>query len=119
MNNKLISFFKKTDKLLLIPAVVSFLCAIFITEYFMFFYSQLPPKLPLFYSQAWGQPQLVAKQQFLILPAVLVLINLANIFIAYHLHPVQAVLKKILVLSLVLTDFLVIITAIKILTIFI
>lgn len=114
-----VQFFKKSDKYLLIPGLLCFVLTILITELFMFFYSQLPPRLPLFYSLPWGQQQLVDKQQFLILPAVLLLINLVNIFIAYHLHEVQTVLKRILLLSLVVVDLLILVTAVKILTIFV
>lgn len=116
---QILTFLKNSDKFFLIPIAVSLFSAVFISEFFMYFYANLPAKLPLFYSLPKGQAQLVAKQQFFILPFVLILITLINIFIAYHLHEVQKILKKILLLNLILINLLILITAIKIITIFV
>lgn len=83
------------------------------------FSSFLPSKLPLFFSLAWGEEQLGIIQQFLIIPASLVLISLINLIISWHLHSSQTFLKNILLLSSLLITVILIITFIKIIFIFI
>lgn len=116
---KIINFIKTTDRLYLIPLAFSLLCIFIIVNTLAVFYQSLPSKLPLFYSLSWGQAELVSKQQFFILPTVIVLINLLNTFIASQLHSSQIVLRKVLVGSLVLIDLIILVTALKILLIFI
>lgn len=117
--SKIISFLKSSDSLLLVSLAITLMVCLLITIAFLFFYSSLPPKLPLFYSLPWGESQLVAKQQFLILPATLLLISLVNALLAHQLHPAHLVLKRILVGSLIFLSVIILITGIKILVIFI
>lgn len=116
---KVFSFWEKSDKFTAAPALFSALTALFIVLLFSITYSKLPGKLPLFYSLPWGQHQLVAKEQFLLLPGVLLLIGLVNTLIASQLHPIQMVLKRTLTLSLILVNLIIFITAIKIIFVFI
>ncbi len=116
---KLISAWNKSDKLISIPILFSFLIAIILAGTFFYLTPHLPSKLPLFYSLPWGQAQLVTKQQFLILPLMLILFSLINALIASQLHEVQMVLKRMLGLSLILINLIIAITAFKILLIFI
>lgn len=116
---KIINFWQQSDKFILIPAIISFVCFFLIITIFLAAYKTLPPKLPLFYSLPWGDAQLVEKQQFFILPGVLVLITLINMFITFQLHPIQQALKRTLMLSLILIDAALFITTIKILFIFV
>lgn len=109
----------KGDKFFMLPIIATVLTSIFITLLFLVSYSQLPDKLPLFYSLPWGEAQLAGKQQFFLLPIILVLTCLVNSLIASQLHAVQFVLKRILQLSLVLVDVIILITALKIIWIFI
>ncbi len=108
-----------SDKFFLIPILVTIIVVIFIILLFLIFYSHLPDKLPLFYSLPWGEMELVAKQQFFLLPIILVLICLINSLIASQLHATQYVLRRILLLSLILIDITILITAVKIIWIFI
>lgn len=117
--DKVIKYWYKSDKLFLLPILFSLLSAILISLGFLIFSNKLPVKLPLFYSLPWGQTQLINKQQILILPGVLILITLINVFISSQLHTIQLVLKRILILSLVLINLIIFITAVKILFIFI
>lgn len=78
----------------------------------------LPPQLPLFYSQPWGEKQLATIPQFLVLPSVVVLITLINLMISWHLHSSQIVLKRMLAISSVVIALLFVITAFKIVYIF-
>lgn len=119
MIDKITNFWRQSDKFTLVPGIISFVCFFLIVTVFLTAYKTLPPKLPLFYSLPWGDAQLVEKQQFFILPAVLVLITLINMFITFQLHPIQQVLKRTLMLSLILVDAALFITTIKILFIFV
>lgn len=79
----------------------------------------LPPQLPLFYSLPWGQDQLATLAQFVILPAIIILVSLVNLFITWQLHTSQLVLKRILYTSSITTALLILITTLKILFIFV
>lgn len=85
----------------------------------VFLYNSLPSKLPLFYSLPWGESQLVLKQQFFILPAILGFVALLNLFIASQLHEAQWLLKRILIFSVVVLALIILITALKIIFIYI
>lgn len=112
-------FWEKSDKFFFVPVLFSIFAVLIIAALFLVTYNRLPPKLPLFYSLPWGQPQLVAKQQLLLLPAILILITLINSLLASQLHPVQVVIKRTLTLSLALINLIILITALKIIFIFI
>lgn len=79
----------------------------------------LPPRLPLFYSLAWGDSQLANGQQLFIIPATIVLITLFNLIISWQLHPSQVFFKKILLFSSLLVSIILTITFFKIVLIFI
>lgn len=117
--DKIFKFIIKQDIISLLALGSILANAILVSSFLAIFYNQLPSKLPLFYSLPWGEAQLVAKQQFLILPAVLILMGLINGFLAYQLHPAHLVLKKIIMGSLLLISSIILITAIRILIIFI
>ncbi|MFH0937642.1 MAG: hypothetical protein V1808_05130 [Candidatus Daviesbacteria bacterium] len=118
MKDKLLNFWDKTDKYTSVPILTSILSSLPVIILFFAIYNKLPNKLPLFYSLPWGESQLVAKQQFLLLPTVLLLITLVNTFISSQIHPVQLVLKRMLMLTLLLINLIILITALKILFIF-
>lgn len=115
----LISAWNTSDKLLVVPVFISWLTALVLLGTFVFLDRILPDKVPLFYSLPWGQAQLVSKQQLFILPLILILISLVNALLAFQLHEVQRALKRMLTLSLILINLIIIITALKILLIFI
>jgi len=117
--NKVLSLIKKSDKFFLIPLSVSGLSLLFILLPYLMFYNHFPTQLPLFYSLPWGSSQLVSKQQFLILPTSIILISLINSLLAYQLHPVQQTLKRVLNFGVIFIDLIVLITALKILFIFV
>ncbi len=107
------------DKYFLVSIVITIIVVIFITSHFLIIYNYLPDRLPLFYSLPWGGSELATKQQFFLLPIILVLTCLINSLIASQLHAAQFVLKRILVLSLIIIDVIILITAVKIMWIFI
>ena len=85
----------------------------------MILFKFLPPKLPLFYSVAWGNGQLATHQQFLIIPAIISAVALLNIIISWQLHHQQSFFKKMLFAQSVLITLILTITFIKIILIFI
>lgn len=102
-------------KILAIPLAFSLIIITFIA----LSANLLPPKLPLFYSLAWGDNQLANRQQLLIIPAVISLITLVNLIISWQLHPRQIFLKKVLTFSSVLISIILSLTFFKIVSIFI
>lgn len=118
MKQKLLHFFKSSDKYFLTPLFISLFIALLITLLIFILYNQLPFKLPLFYSLPWGETQLVAKQQLFLLPIILLVIVLINAFIFSQLHPVQKVLKRLLMFNLIFIDLIIFTTFLKILFIF-
>lgn len=119
MFKKMVRIFLKSDKLFILPLSFSLIGATSIMAFFLVLYNQLPNRLPLLYSLSWGETQMVEKQQFFMLPAITILIALLNAFIAWHIHPSQIVLKRILLVNLILVTLIALITTIKILTIFV
>lgn len=115
----MINQLKKTDRFLLIPILISILTIVIISASFLVVKNYLPQKLPLFYSLPWGETQLATKELFLLLPGLLILVNFLNIFLASQLHQSQFVLKRVLMLSLILINLIILTTAVKILFIFI
>ncbi len=118
MKKKLLLFFRSSDNYLLIPLLISLSITFLVALLTLIFYNQLPLKLPLFYSLPWGENQLVSKQQFFLLPIVLLLIILVNTFIVSQLHHLQKVLKRLLMFGLIFIDLVILTTFLKILFIF-
>lgn len=108
----------KSDKFILIPVLISILSTLIIILLFLLTYSNLPKDLPLFYSLSWGAPQLVSKNQFLLIPIIVIFISLTNLGITSQLHSSQQVLRKTLLISIALVSLLFLITALNILFIF-
>lgn len=119
MIEKISSFWQTSDKYILIPILISVTCLFLVSTLYFAAYQLLPPRLPLFYSLPWGADQLVVKQQFLLLPTVIVLLTLINLAIASQLHPLQYVLKRTLMLSLILMNIAMLITVVRTLFIFV
>ncbi|MFA5932680.1 MAG: hypothetical protein WCV81_00270 [Microgenomates group bacterium] len=115
----IIKIWGSSDKYFVIPVLVTIISSLLILSLFFIFYNHLPDKLPLFYSLAWGEGQLATKQQFLLLPIALILICLVNSLIASQLHSVQYLLKRMLMVSLIIIDLILVITAFQIVSIFI
>ncbi len=116
---KLIKFYQKTDKYIFYFVVTAFVTSFLICLFFVMNFHNLPSLLPLYYSLSWGKPQLVSQNQFLILPAVIILITLVNLIASWHLHSSQLILKRILASSSAIVGVILLITAAKIIYIFI
>lgn len=116
---KLIYLWKVSDKYITLPILSSVICSLIILSIFLLNYNNLPNRLPLLYSFTWGESQLVSKPQFIILPLSSIFITLINLGISWQIHQSQYVIKRTLSLNLLLVNLLLLITALKILSIFI
>lgn len=101
--------------LLITPFFLATITAIFTA----FFPAILPHRLPLFYSLPWGEKQIATPQQFFIIPAIIILISLANLIISRQLYSTQVFFKKILQIASLVSSIILTITFIKIVLIFI
>lgn len=108
-----------SNELYFLAHLLSISLAILMTIFLFLFLNFLPQKLPLFYSLAWGDNQLVSRQQFLIIPGSLTLISLVNLIISWQLHSSQSFLKNILLLSSLVITIILTVTFLKIVFIFI
>lgn len=113
-----VNLFLASDKYVAIPIFVAITSVVLILTAYLLSYPNLPAKLPLFYSHPWGESQLAPKIQFLAIPGVILAVTAINSVIAWQLHPSQLVLKRSLMLSLVLINGILCLTALKIIGIF-
>lgn len=97
------------------PLILSLIIALFMLTTL----GSLPAKLPLFYSLPWGPGQLATHQQFLIIPGLISIVALLNLFISWQLHPSQSFFKKLLLLSPFIISLILTVTFIKIILIFV
>lgn len=116
---KLLIFYKSQDPFAFWSTAFCAGSAILILILLFLNLNNLPPQLPLFYSLPWGQDQLATLAQFVVLPAIIILVSLTNLFITWQLHSSQLVLKRILYTSSITTALLILITTLKILFIFV
>lgn len=112
-------FYKQQDKIIFNSTLLTIFMSLLILIFWVINYSKLPPQLPLFYSLPWGETQLASLPQFLILSSLIILILLINLIISWHLHPSQILTKRIISLTTAFTSFLILITAFRIIYIFV
>lgn len=103
---------------LLVVNLLPLILALAITISIPLIHRALPLQLPLFYSLPWGENQLVTLDQFLILPATIVLIDLINLIIYWQLHSEQTLFKQIVVTTSLLTSIILTVSFLKIIFIF-
>lgn len=107
------------DKIYFYITVSPVAFALILAVVVLFLFRFLPSKLPLFYSLPWGDKQLATQQQFLILPAVIILISILNMMFYLQLHSSQSFFKKVLALSSIVCALILVVTFIKIILIFV
>ncbi len=117
LKNSLIE--EKINKIYLWIGLSPLMLSLFFVLIILFFFPKLPSKLPLFYSLSWGDKILVNHEQFLILPAILILVTLINLTISSQLHSSQYFFKKILLISSFISGLILTLTFIKIILIYI
>ncbi len=62
---------------------------------FLLKYSKIPPQIPLFYSQLWGEGQLADSWMIFILPAVMTLLYFVNQYIFNKFYYENIFIKNI------------------------
>lgn len=77
-------------------------------------YLKLPPLLPFFNSLSWGRERLIQKEFIFILPVVLVIFFVVNIFLSGVFYKKQALLSRMLSFNLLLISVLSIIALVQI-----
>lgn len=119
ISQKIIHLHKSSDLVIFWSNFTSIFLGIIASLTLAIYYNKLPSKLPLFFSLAWGENQLVGLSQFFILPFTIFLVFLINLIIAWHLHPSQIIIQRILSVSSAIISFLILVTTFRILYIFI
>lgn len=87
---------------LLISTIILLSLTLFILG---FFFSKLPPQVPLFYSLPWGEEQLAPPYYFFLLPGITIL-TILGAFVFSFLFPEEKFLTRALILSITLMTFL-------------
>jgi len=80
-------------------------------------FSELPPEIPLFYSQPWGEEQLAEVHNIFGLPIMSLVILVVNNFIASTMGEKRKILAFLLSLSSLLFSFLGLVSIFKIVSI--
>lgn len=115
----MILFYNSQEPVALWSVIISSFSALVIIVLLIFNLSSLPAQLPLYYSLPWGERQLATIPEFVVLPASVIVINLVNLVISWHLHASQIVLKRMLSVASLAIALITLITALKIIYIFI
>ncbi len=63
----------------------------------IWFYNQLPPEIPIFFSRPWGESWLSSPSSIFILPLFSLLILLLNYFLALYFYAQKVLLSGLLV----------------------
>ena len=81
-----------------------------------FFYKYIPPQIPIFYSQPWGQEQLAGKKLIFLFPIQLILLLIINYFLAAFFFLKEKLLAKFFIFGVSLAAVLLSIAFFKILS---
>jgi hypothetical protein len=64
----------------------------------LWFYKELPPEIPLYFSRPWGADWLTATSSIFILPLMSLVTLLVNYFLALFYHQKKLILSQLLVI---------------------
>ena len=64
----------------------------------IWFYNQLPPQIPIFFSRPWGESWLASSSSIFILPLYSLVIFLLNYFLVLFYHQKKFLLSQLLVI---------------------
>ena len=81
-----------------------------------FFYKYIPPQIPIFYSQPWGQEQLADKKLIFLFPIQLILLLIINYFLTALFFLKEKLLAKFFIFGVSLVAVLLSIAFFKILS---
>lgn len=96
---RFINFYQHQDSTIFWSTAISILLSLILSIIYLLYYEVLPNQIPFFFSLPWGDTQLASKNQFFILPSLIVLSALVNLTITWHLHSSQLTMKRIIVSS--------------------
>jgi hypothetical protein len=113
---RFINFYQKQDSVIFWSTSFSILLALLLSFFYLLNYDQLPNQIPFFFSLPWGDTQLANKNQFFILPSLIVLTALVNLTLTWHLHSSQLTMKRIVVSSTTIVALLAVIAGIRIIS---
>lgn len=119
MNKLIFLLFTNPDKSFSVSLLFTITSAVFTSVFLLLVINKLPSRLPLFYSLPWGEQQLIPAQQLFLLPILMILVLVLNFSISSQLHNSQIILKRMLVLNTVVINAILLITILKVVTIFI
>lgn len=110
-------FFKLWSDVVIRRSLKMFLCieGLFLII-FGFFWTSLPPQLPLFYSLPRGPEQLANPLSFILLPSLALLLMLFNVILSILIliHGKYILLSEILIFNGVFVDIILLLTFMKI-----
>lgn len=95
----------KEDRLLLNLLIVCLLCGFIQAGLIFSYWKLLPPLVPIFYSEPWGERLLGARWVLLVLPSICIANGLLNFAIAKYLARKSAFLSSTLIYVSLLIAF--------------
>jgi hypothetical protein len=111
---RFVTFYQKQDSVIFWSTSISIIIALVLTLFYLFYFDNLPRQIPFFFSMPWGESQLANKNQFFILPSLIVLSALINLTVTWHLHTSQLTMKRILTSSTMFVSLLIFYAGVKI-----
>lgn len=91
-------------------------CTICMVAGIVFFWKQLPPNIPLWYTKPWGSEQLASPYFLFLLPATALFFHIFNTAIAYIFVRDHRVFAQILALTSLFSATILVITTFKVMT---
>lgn len=95
---------------------LSFLMLIIQIVTILWFFNQLPPELPLFYSQNWGQSWLASTSSIFILPLFSLIVFIINYSLAIFFYNKKIILSQFLTIFSFIISLLCTISVIEIIS---
>jgi hypothetical protein len=111
---KFINFYQHQDSIIFWSTSISILLSLFLSIFYLLYYDQMPAFIPFFFSLPWGETQLAHKNQFFILPSLVILASLINLILTWHLHTSQLTMKRIIASSTTIVALLAVMAGIRI-----
>lgn len=87
--------------------------------FIIWFYNQLPPEIPLYFSRPWGEAWLTPTSSIFILPLFTLITLLINYFLALFYHQKKPLLSQLLVVFALIISLFSAISLIKIISLII
>lgn len=85
----------------------------------VWFYNQLPPEIPLFFSRPWGGDWLTSTSSIFVLPLFSLVTFLLNYFLALFYHQKKHLLSQLLVIFAFIVSFFSTVSVLKIISLLI